>query len=59
MGGSKLQKESVIRNNGEDFFARIGAKGGSAKTEKTKLRGFASMTPERLIEISKLGGKKK
>jgi hypothetical protein len=55
MSGSKKQAESTRRNQGEDFHARIGAKGGSAKTERTKLKGSASLSPEKRREIAMLG----
>lgn len=56
MGGNKKQSASTKRNQGEDFYARIGSLGGKARTDKTKLRGTASLSPERRREIARLGG---
>lgn len=36
------QSEAMRRKYGDDIYKKMGAKGGSTKTEKTKLRGFAN-----------------
>lgn len=55
-GGKKLAKV-IIAKYGEDYYSKIGTLGGSAP--HTKPRGFAALKlkdPNRLKEISKLGG---
>lgn len=52
------QSESVKRNHGPDFYARIGAMGGRTITEKTKLRGTASTPHEKVVEMARKGGLK-
>lgn len=51
-GGLKAAKKNLAKN--PNFYKEIGAKGGSAKTDKPK--GFAAMTPEKRIEAGRKGG---
>lgn len=50
-------KKAAISNKeryGEDFYSKIGKKGGSTPT--TKPKGYAAMTPEQRREAGKKGG---
>lgn len=51
-GGLKASKTNKAKN-GEDFYARIGKKGG----QNGHTGGFCSMTPERRSECGRKGGK--
>lgn len=53
-GGRKAAKTNYERH-GEDFYSRIGHRGGSAFT--TKLKGFAA-NPELAKRAGRIGGKK-
>lgn len=55
MAGTKKQAASTKRNQGEDFYARIGARGGAAKTRRTKKRGMASLPAGKAAELGRLG----
>lgn len=50
----KNAAKTIKAKYGEDFYKRIGAQGGAAKTDKPK--GFATMDTERLKAISRKGG---
>ena len=52
-GGQKAAATNKAKN-GEDFYARIGKKGG----QNGHTGGFASMTPEQRSECGRKGGKK-
>lgn len=54
-GGKKTAKTNYKRY-GKDFYARIGAMGGSAKTNVPK--GFAAMDPEKRKEAGRKGGQR-
>lgn len=54
-GGKKAAKTNKERQ-GDDFYVRIGRKGGSQVTPGKKKSGFASMTPERRKACGKKGG---
>ncbi len=54
--GGKLANQTIIERYGKDW-RKVGArKGGLARTEATKRRGFASMSKERIQEIGSKGG---
>ena len=55
-GGKKAAKTNKERQ-GDDFYVRIGRKGGSKVTPGKKKSGFASMTPERRKACGEKGGK--
>lgn len=59
MSGSKegsIKATNTIKEKyGEDFFAKIGAKGGATKTKTPK--GFAAMTPEQRRLAGSKGGR--
>jgi general stress protein YciG len=50
-GGIKAAQTILQRN--PNHYKRAGSKGGRVKTPK----GFACMSPERLAEVSAMGGK--
>ena len=52
--GSRKATDVIREKYGVDFFAKIGAKGGSTKTKTPK--GFAAMTPEKRAEAGRKGG---
>lgn len=52
-GGLKA-RETNYEKNGKDFYARIGAIGG----RNGHTGGFASMSPEKVKECGRKGGKK-
>lgn len=54
-GGLKAAETNRILH-GEDFYARIGAKGGSVLTDKP--RGFASMSIRKVKKAGRKGGLK-
>lgn len=58
MSGSKESasktRDTNIRKYGIDFYSRNGKLGGKAECSKPK--GFAAMSKERLLEISRKGG---
>lgn len=53
IGGIKARDKNLAKN--PNFYRDIGRKGGKAPSDKP--RGFATMTPERLKEVSAKGGK--
>lgn len=53
-GGKKTAKTNK-KKYGDDFYSKIGAKGGKRKVPK----GLALMSPEYVKEFSKLGIKKR
>lgn len=52
--GAIKARATIKEKHGEDFYHKIGKKGGTA--EKTRPGGFATMSPERLKEVSAKGG---
>lgn len=54
VAGGKAAAETNKRLYGEDFYKKIGSKGGSAPT--TRLKGYAAMSPEKRREAGKKGG---
>lgn len=59
MAGSKKAGRQTAETNkskyGEEYYATIGAIGGSAEAKKPK--GLAALSPERRREIAAQGGK--
>jgi len=53
--GADLATKTIKSLYGKDFFKRIGALGGSTKTNATHLRGFGS-DHELAREVGKIGG---
>lgn len=53
--GGKKAVITIKEKYGEDFFAKIGAKGGGTKTRLPK--GFAAMTPEQRRAAGQKGGR--
>jgi len=57
--GGKAAAETNKEKYGADFYSKIGAKGGKGYIHGVSPpKGLASMTPERLREISIKGGTK-
>lgn len=54
-GGRKAAATNKKRH-GEDFYRNIGRKGGLAP--RSTPRGFAAMSHDRLVQISKIGGRR-
>lgn len=52
--GSIKAIRTIKERHGEDYFSKIGSKGG--KTPTTKPKGFAALTPEQRTAVSKKGG---
>ncbi len=52
--GGKKASNKIKSKYGEDFFAKIGSRGGKAKVPK----GFAKMPLEKRIAAGRKGGKK-
>lgn len=50
--GGKKTSESNKKNYGDDFYIKIGQKGGSAKVPK----GFAKMDRDKVVEAGRKGG---
>lgn len=53
--GGELVKKTMLEKYGEDYYSKIGKKGGATKTVTPK--GFAALSPEKRREISVKGGK--
>lgn len=53
IGGARAAATNKLRH-GPDFYKKIGAKGG---VSNIKPKGFSLYSEERLIEISRKGGK--
>lgn len=52
--GAVKARATIKEKHGENFYHTIGKKGGQAP--KTRPGGFATMSPERLKEVSAKGG---
>ena len=57
MAGNKIgaakAKKTIIERHGEDYFQNIGSIGGK---NRSPLKGFGGMTPEKRIEAWRKGG---
>lgn len=53
--GAAKAKARILSNN-PNFYREVGSLGGKKITEKTKNKGFASMSPERRSELGRIGG---
>lgn len=52
--GGRKAAATNLKKHGEDFYSRIGAKGG----RNGHTGGFCAMTPEQRAECGRKGGKK-
>ncbi len=60
--GAIKQRKTIVDKYGENYWRNLGLQGAEVYRQRqrdgiAKPRGFAAMSPERLLEISKKGGR--